>query len=510
MKLFNMKNTKSQYKILMEQAHEILIFFDSHGRISDCNKQAIKELGYGEELYNLPIYYIFQKAFVYQDRQLKLDEKYKDRMAEAIAYRKNQTCFPVELKVSFFNVGMKHTGICSAINISEKKEMDREIKDLKDEIGIYNQQSTQLMANVTHELRTPINGIAGFSNNLLNTELNSEQLEAVNIIKRCCENMNMIINDLLDYAKISNKKLRLELREFNFRNAIQQIIDVNKIRINEKGLKLLVDISDEIPEVLIGDELRLTQILNNLFSNAIKFTSVGHIGLEISTITELEEYIELFFMLFDTGIGIGIEDMDKLFKNFTQVDSSITRRFGGTGLGLSISKKLIETMGGRINVDSELNKGSVFSFSIRLKLPDKKSNTQDIKSEDALLDDLIINQETGNENKDVLSVSEVDYISKRLHDANYSSLKISYTRERMMGVMKEFLVKMEKLTICIEMGNWEKAEEIAFAMKALIPKEHIEESKIALRLLLAVRKENRDTSLEIIKMFQERIHKEVN
>jgi PAS domain S-box-containing protein len=488
----------------MINSRELLVFFDSHGRILECNEKAIKELGYGDDIYRLPIYYIFRKAFVYQEKQLKLDLKYQNSLSEAIAYRKNQTCFPVELKVSFINDGLSYIGLCSALDITERQEMDREVKSLNNDIKNLNKVSSELVANVTHELRTPINGIVGFSNNLLNTPLNEEQLEAVNIIKRCCINMNMIINDLLDLAKISNNKLKLEQRKFNFRSAIQEVIDVNKARINEKGLKLLVDISDEIPETVIGDEHRLAQVLNNLFSNAIKFTSVGSIGMEVSKISDSGPYIELFFMLFDTGIGISGEEMEKLFKSFSQVDSSITRRFGGTGLGLAIAKKLVEAMGGTITVDSEKNKGSTFSFSVRLKTVN--AITLMVESEQPLTEAPDI--ESINEEGDNKPISEIDYVSRRLQDPGISSLKKTYTKEMVREVHKDYAGRLEKLTICVEMENWETAEELAGSLKNIVPKEHIEVSKNVLRLLLAIRKENHDASLEILSILKQGLHKE--
>lgn len=506
----NHKNMKSKYQVLMDNTCEMLIFFDSRGRITDCNTQTVRELGYGEDILGLSVQHIFRKAFIYQDKQLLIDAKYQNSAVEAVAYRKNQTCFPIELKVTCMKRGHTYQGLCLALNISDKKDTEREIRSLKDEISVYNEQSTQLMANVTHELRTPINGMTGFINHLLDTELNPEQREAANIIKRCCTNMNVIINDLLDYAKISNQKLRLEYREFNFHNAIQQIIDFNRNRINEKGLNLLVDISDGIPEILIGDELRLTQILNNLLSNAIKFTSVGHIGLEISKVYEGEDYIELLFMIFDTGIGIGIEDKDKLFKSFSQVDSSISRRFGGTGLGLSISKKLIESMGGTITVDSEKNKGSIFSFSIRMKLPKEKDCSSDISTACSFQEDIGESGNADNEARDVLTISELDYINKKLQGSGHTTTRKTFSKDAMITAIKEMAKKLEKLAICIRMESWETAEELAFEIKALIPKDHIEPSKNTLRLLLAVRKEDQNAALALIRILEEEVRKENN
>lgn len=500
------KDMISRYNALMDNTWEMLIFFDSHGRITECNTQAVRELEYGDDIYGLSVAQIFCNAFTYQDKQILVNDRYQNTTAEAVAYRKNQTCFPVELKVICLKENNACYGLCLALNISGKKDAERKIKSLKDEIGAYNEQNARFMANVTHELRTPINGIEGFVNNLLNTELNPEQQEAANIIKRCCANMNMIINDFLDNAKLAYGKFKLEIREFNFHNMIRQIIDFNKNRIYEKGLNLLVDISDGIPEFLVGDELRLTQILNNLFSNAIKFTSVGHIGLEISKVFESEDNIELLFMIFDTGIGISKNDRDKLFKSFSQVDNSISRRFGGSGLGLSISKKLVEAMGGTITVDSEENKGSIFSFSVRLQIPHERD--YDRESCNLLQGDMGEDGYAGNEAREILTISELDFINKKLQESGHTIQKKNVSMEDMMKAIGNMAYMLEKLAICIKMESWETAEELAFELKALIPKDHIEHSRTALRLLLEIRKENPETALALVSHLEELIRKE--
>ena len=215
--------------------------------------------------------------------------------------------------------------------------------------------------------------------NLLNTELNSYQLETVGIIEGCCVNMSKIINDLLDFSKMESDKLVLEKKAFSFREFLNNVMAFNVTLVNEKGLKLLVHVGDDIPKYLVGDELRLMQIFNNLLSNAVKFTTIGHIAVEASLIREEDDYVELFFMVVDTGIGISKQNMDKLFKKFSQVDASTTRTFGGTGLGLSISKKLVELMGGNIKVESEPGKGSSFSFNVILGKADAAEETTGVE-----------------------------------------------------------------------------------------------------------------------------------
>ncbi len=493
--------------LIMNQTKEIIIFFNDKGQVTDCNKQALKELGYNNDIISLPICEIFKKAFYYEDKKLKLDSKYKIRPEETIVYRKNQTCFPVELKVVIVGKGSMYLGLCIAVNISDKKEAEREILHLEEDIINQGQMLTDLFANVTHELRTPINGIMGFSNNLLETQLNPEQLEDIKIIKKCCDNMNAIIGDILDFSKIANNKLSLEHRSFNFREFIHHIIEVNSVQLNDKGLKAIVDISDDIPEIVVGDELRLSQIINNLLSNAIKFTSVGHVGLKVTMISQIRQEIELFFMVIDTGIGISVEEKDKLFKSFSQVDSSISRRFGGTGLGLSISKRLVEAMNGTIQVESEKNKGSIFSFSAHLGIPSDKegrSVEKEMKREGMLVNGCMKELSTYEKSKQ----SELDYIRTRLKVSHPVENKGTIIKEPIQQILKEVSEVIEKLFICIAIENWELAEEMVFHIKQRIPQEHAALSKEVFRLLLVVRKEDCEQSMALLQKLKECVQKE--
>jgi signal transduction histidine kinase len=491
---------RSKNKLLVENTQEIIIFFDSDGNISECNLKAMNELGYGEEIYQIPIYEIFKKAFKFENNTLEVNAKFHNKVKETIAYRKNQTCFSAELRIAEVNEKRGYIGLCTAINISEKKDALREVKHMKTELRYFNQARNEFVANITHELRTPANGIIGLSDNLMETELEPSQSEIVKLIKRCCYNMNVIINDLLDFAKISNNKMIIEDREFSFHSLIQHIIDFNKNSISEKGLKLLVNVSNDIPDKLIGDELRLVQILNNLFSNAVKFTSVGQIALEVIKISQTEKFIELFFMIIDTGIGISIEEKDKLFQSFSQVDGSITRRFGGTGLGLAISKMLVEAMHGTIALDSEKSKGSTFSFSVQLGISPTSKEETGIRSEGS--DSHIYLNEIGKTSRisrgDTPTIKELDYIRNPLKEANIMLQKDPNTKKSKEEANNNINAAIEKLTICIEMESWDRAEELSYYIKNQLSAEQGEITKNVFRLLLAVRKENHDVSLSLI------------
>lgn len=498
MKPLEFKKILPNYKVLMDNIQEMVLIIDSRGKIVDCNQNAMRELGYEDDIFLLPINEVFGKAIQYNNSKLIVDAQYTIQPAETIAYRKNQTCFRVSLKVMFFRFKGVKLGICTAINITDKMEAIREARYLVNELRNLDELNNELIANVTHELRTPINGIMGFGNSLMESGLKPEQLEDLKIIMRCCSNMNTIVGNILDYTKLANSKLELEQREFRFKDFINHIIEVNSIQINEKGLKLLVNISKEIPEVIIGDELRVSQVLNNLFSNAIKFTSVGHIGLEVTKTYEENHFVELFFMLIDTGIGIGQEDKDKLFKSFSQVDSSITRLYGGTGLGLSISKRLVEAMGGSIQVESEKDKGSIFSFSIRLGLPQAFNETVNNHNRYYDINAQEYKPDTDN-SMNASNESDLDYINMRLKEFYVEKNQKPYHKDSLKNVTKNINVILEKLIICIEMENWDIAEQLVTNVRKLIPQEQVDLSKKVLSLLLNVRKQNREKSLQLLK-----------
>ncbi len=220
------------------------------------------------------------------------------------------------------------------------------------------------LANMSHEIRTPMNGIISFTELLLDTRLNQEQRNFVEIIRGSSDNLLNIINEILDFSKIEAGELHLEEINFDLTDSVEQTIEVLANNAYSKGIELSCRIEPTIPNNLQGDPTRLRQILTNLIGNAIKFTDRGGVSIDISAIATTDRQTTLYFQVQDTGIGIDLDSQDKIFHSFSQADSSTTRQYGGTGLGLAISKRLIEMMGGEIGVISAPNAGSIFWFTL--------------------------------------------------------------------------------------------------------------------------------------------------
>jgi two-component system, sensor histidine kinase len=245
----------------------------------------------------------------------------------------------------------------------ELKNANQELSIARDEAEHAARSKSVFLATMSHEIRTPLNGIIGMTHLLQGSQLNDEQKELLDIITVSGDNLLGIINDILDYSKIESRMIDLEKIPFSLTQTVEEIIRLLKLRVDEKGLDLYKNIHPSVPDNLIGDPLRLKQVLINLVSNAVKFTERGTITIHCETVGNDNNRVELKFRVVDTGIGISDEGKDKLFKEFSQVDASTTRIYGGSGLGLAISKHLSQLMGGTIGVESTPGEGSDFWFT---------------------------------------------------------------------------------------------------------------------------------------------------
>ena len=356
-----------EYQAIVKTTSDGFAIFDIQGRIVEVNTAYCTMLGYTrQELLEKHIFKIdsIENPEIVAKRMEKVIETGSDSF-QAKHHRKDGIFVDVDVTITYLNLlGGRFYGFVR--DITAQKQLELELGKAKDAAEFANKAKSEFLANMSHEIRTPMNGVLGMAQLLEMTALTEDQQSYVATLKTSGKNLVSLINDILDLSKVEAGKVTLELNEFSLNQSIKDLVLMQQSVIHEKGLKLDVDIAEDIPYTLVGDHLRIKQILINLVGNAVKFTKQGKIAISASILERHDDSVVLQLSVRDSGIGISPEALDKIFRPFVQADGSTTRKYGGTGLGLSICLSLTELMGGRIAVESTPDIGSCFTVTLPL------------------------------------------------------------------------------------------------------------------------------------------------
>ncbi len=370
--------SEAKYRELHESMRDAYAKVDLTGKIIESNQLFRELVGYSaEELTGVTYLQLTPAKWHAMEEQLVTEQVLRRGFSDVYEkeyVRKDGTIVPIELRSILLrdDKGQPEAiwGVIRDISLrkeaeAELQEINRQLDAARRQAEFASQAKSQFLANMSHEIRTPMNAIIGLGHLALQTKLSTRQQDYLTKITSAADGLLQLLNDLLDLSKIEAGKMELEEVPFPLHPLLEQLLGLAGVGAAAKGLRLLLSIHPESPEYLVGDPLRLEQVLLNLLGNAVKFTPTGEVELSVRPLTEEGEKVTLEFSVRDTGIGLSPEQRDYIFEAFTQADGATSRRFGGTGLGLNICRRLVSFMGGEIGVTSEPGKGSTFTCTAR-------------------------------------------------------------------------------------------------------------------------------------------------
>ncbi|WP_299569979.1 PAS domain S-box protein [uncultured Shewanella sp.] len=363
-------------RTLLNTAEMGIVNIDIHGVIINCNEHFGRNIGINSNDLEGKLFFEFMavedKKLARERFELLVSGAFDNFNIEPRVLSQSGEAIWMDMTFAALksDQGEVTSSVVSMADITSLMTVSNELKQAKDDADAASKAKSDFLANMSHEIRTPMNAIIGMSHLCLQTDLDKKQHNFVEKIERASKSLLGIINDILDFSKIEAGKMEIEIVPFQLDTMLEDLSDMFAAKAADKQLELLFSVAPNIPSHLMGDPLRLSQVLINLMNNAIKFTERGEVILAIESITQQGDELELKFSVRDSGIGLTPEQCNKLFKSFSQADSSTTRKYGGTGLGLAICKQLVELMGGEIGVESKRGIGSTFYFTANVSQAD--------------------------------------------------------------------------------------------------------------------------------------------
>jgi two-component system sensor histidine kinase/response regulator len=373
-----LRESEGRIRLLLDSTAEAIYGIDRDGQCTFCNPATLRLLDFqkpedllGKQMHRV-MHHTHADGTPYAEEDCNISSSLHKgegiHSDEEVFWRADGTKFPAEYWAYPIRTEGEVVGaVVTFLDITERKKAEEALWEAKEAAEAGSRAKSEFLANMSHEIRTPMNGIIGMTDLALDTDLTSEQREYLRLVKSSADSLLHLINDILDFSKIEAGKLELEETEFEIRDLFSDTLKTLAVRADKKHLELSARVSAAVPRTVVGDPTRLRQLIVNLVGNAIKFTEQGNVAVDTDLEDESTDGVHLHIRVSDTGVGIPPEKQELIFESFAQADGSTTRRFGGTGLGLTISRRIVEMMGGRMWVESEVGRGSVFHFTITFR-----------------------------------------------------------------------------------------------------------------------------------------------
>lgn len=382
-----LRESEARKRAILETAMDCIFFLDEQGRIVEANQTAAETLGlaradlmgaeFAQLLWDSDVQTRFREGLRCYVRENRVEAMLGQRV-ELRVHRNGGESFAGEMATQPIPLPDSKGFAIFLRDITERKRAEQALRDAKEAAEAASRAKSLFLANMSHEIRTPLHAIIGIADLLLDGSLAADQRDYLILVQDSAETLLAIINDILDFSKIEAGKLELVEETFDLRECLGDSLRPLAVRADAKGLELVVDVAADVPQFVRGDSHRLRQVIVNLVGNAIKFTSQGEVNLNVRTDALANHHATLHFAVRDTGIGIPEERRKAIFEAFEQADNSMTRKFGGTGLGLAISLRLVELMGGQLQVESQVGRGSVFHFTTVLEVVPAEDPADDL------------------------------------------------------------------------------------------------------------------------------------
>lgn len=476
---------------LYDMGYSMVLLYDERGNILQWNLPAEQSLNKDGHLHQMNMTELIPNIFFLYGSQVYVSPENININVKALLHPRCGACIPAELKINYREVKEVTIGICVVHDLSERMEYNIEKNEIMNHMTKAVQKRTEYLAQITHDLKTPVNGIYGLAEALELHTVNEEERECLKLMKACCKHMKGMIDQVLEHEELVHGGCVLQEEYVDLYRVIENTVSIHRMMAEKEGLQLYVNVSDHIPRIIYTDRKKIVEIMNNLLTNAIKFTQIGFISINVMLAHMENSILTILFMVQDTGCGIKPERQKEIFEPFHHEDSHRNQHYGGTGLGLTIVKSLVEVFKGSMKVESIPGAGSKFYFTIKTKLENDPAQKG------------IDHVPAGDDMEELAQRMEETLLLEveKKHFHKIMKAKTFGTKENRM----EIVHNIQNIYQEVELEQWELVEHNLMRLKLLIPESQSEIREQLLRAELSARRKDSKKTRIYVSMLEKRI-----